>query len=113
MLAAKVSGLIHTIPKNSLWIRCSGNSANKNHEVAANKPFGIVKTSFSTVEKKLDKGMVICYATRSPVLYLADTGPIVAAICKTLNSIVANATAVLIRQPRAEATDLSSRQLDY
>lgn len=66
-------GLIHTEPENFLSIRGCVRSANDIHKVAGNKPFEILLTSFSTVEKKVTKGMVISFATRSPVIHLDAT----------------------------------------
>lgn len=69
------------------------------------KPFDILKSSFSAVVNKLCKGMVIRYATRSLLIHSAVTGTMTNGICKSLNSMEEQATAIPLLQAGANITD--------
>lgn len=103
----KISSVIHTKCKNSLWTGSRVHQAKIIYDVAANKPFENIWTSFSAVEKKSPKGMVIRYATRRSVIYLIVTGEMVAGTCDSIDLVVDQATTGTIRPHRAKVTDLS------
>lgn len=77
-----------------------------------NKPFENLITNFTAVGKKILEGMVISYSRRSSVIHLAITGTIAAEICKSLNLMVRQATAVSIRKSRTKVTNLRFTALD-
>lgn len=94
-----ISGLIQTEPEIGLWAECRVCSANAIHDVDKNKSSEILLTSFSIVEKKLHKRIVISYFTKSPLIYGAVADTTSAAFCKFLNLTVYKSTAVPVRQP--------------
>lgn len=72
--------------------------------MVANKLFEILSTIFSTVEKKIPKGMVIRYAIRIPVIHFAVSGTMVTEICQSLKSMEDEVTEAPIQHLRAKVT---------
>ena len=62
-----LQGLIVTEPKHDLSRRYGVRVMNSVHEVTANEPFDILVSNFSRRDVFLPKGMVIAYASRSPL----------------------------------------------
>ena len=62
-----LEGLIVTEPKHSVVERYGVRVMNSVHEVTSDRPFPILMSNFTSKERVLPKGMVVAYASRSPV----------------------------------------------
>lgn len=105
-VVTNISILIHTETESSVWTGFRVQSANRIHELYANKLLKILLANFFAVEKTFSTGMVISYATRASVAHLADTGVRVTGICDFLKLFVNQATAASIRQLQTKVADL-------
>lgn len=74
--------------------------ANGTHKIVANKPFEILLTNFSVVEKRSPEEMFFSYATGIPVIHLIFTSDLATVLWVPLNLMVDEATAATIWQRR-------------
>jgi len=65
-----LQGVIVTEPKNEVMRRFGCRVMNSVHEVRAGQPFELLMTNFSAHPRRFPKGMVIAYASRSPVVLI-------------------------------------------
>ena len=63
-----LQGLIVTEPKQSVSEKYGVRVMNSVHEVTSDEPFTILLSNFTSKERLLPKGMVVAYASRSPIL---------------------------------------------
>lgn len=85
----KISGHIHTEPKDSFPTGRRISLANAIHIVGSDLTSEILLTSFSAIEKKLPKEMIIISCTTtSQIIHLTVSSTMVAAICESLNLVV-------------------------
>lgn len=96
-VVAKISGLMHTKSKNFSWTGPRVCSTNEVHIVVKSKLLEILLSYFSAVGKKVSKGMVISYGTRSLAIRTVVIGFTTAEISESLNLMVNQATAATIR----------------
>ena len=65
-----LEGVIVTEPKHSVMQRYGVRVMNSVHEVHADRSFTIVVSNFSSKERLLPKGMIVAYASRSPMGFM-------------------------------------------
>lgn len=83
-----LQGLIVTEPKHDVTERYNVRVMNSVHEVDASMPFHILVTNFSAVPRFLPKGMVIAYASRSPLAFISLQGGAAQELCSIHNIFV-------------------------
>ena len=69
-----MKGLICTEPRAEVTSRYAVRIMNSVHEVEENVPFTVLVSNFSNQRRTLPKGMVIAYASRSPLALISLTG---------------------------------------
>ena len=65
--------IIVTEPKGYLYVKYGIRAMNIVHEVKENKPFTILLSNFSRIARRPPKGMIITFASRSPIALVALT----------------------------------------
>ena len=71
LVTTRMRGLIVTEPKGSLSAKFHVRAMNSVHEVQENKPFTILLSNFSKRARRFPKGMIVAFATRSPIAYVS------------------------------------------
>lgn len=89
MVRCNLRGLIHTEPKQSVFINHRLKLDNGVHEVDLNVPFTVLVPNFSNVRRTIQKHMVRCYATPKPTLLipLLPDSPIVSHVHGSLDLV--------------------------
>ena len=75
-----MQGLIVTEPKHSVAEKDGVRVMNSVHEVKADESFIILLSNFTSKHRLLPKGMIVTYATRSPLAFLEVDGAVAADI---------------------------------
>lgn len=87
-----LQGLIVTEPKHDVTEKYHVRVMNSVHEVDASLPFHVLVTNFSQVPRQLPKGMVIAYASRSPLAFISLQGGAAQELCGVHNIFVTSNT---------------------
>jgi len=69
-----LKGVILTEPRQEMMRKYGCRVMNSVHEVSADRPFDVLLTNFSAHSRRLPKGMVIAYGSRSPVSLIHLSG---------------------------------------
>ena len=78
-----MQGLIVTEPKHSVAEKYGVRVMNSVHEVRTDEPFVVLMRKFTSKSRLLPKGMIVAYATRSPLALLEVDGQMAADISRS------------------------------